>query len=138
MEDKGYTLNQIFNADKTGLWWKLMPSKSLDHHGNKRAKNLKQSKDRITLLTCTNAVGTCKLPPAFIHRSATCKSWCFKHMGMNSLPVHYYPQRKAWMDTTVFAQWFHGKFVPHVKKFCENLGIEYKILLLLDNATAQP
>ncbi len=33
MEHEGYTLNQVFNADETGLWWKLMPSRSLVHNG---------------------------------------------------------------------------------------------------------
>ena len=89
----------------------------------------KQCKDRVTLLTCVNAAGTCKLPLAFIHKSM--KPRCFKHMDMNLLPVHYYAQHKAWMDT-------NEKFVPYVKRFCEDQGIEYKILLLLDNAPAHP
>jgi hypothetical protein len=25
LENEGYTLNRVFNADETGLWWKLMP-----------------------------------------------------------------------------------------------------------------
>lgn len=29
IEKGGYTRDHIFNADETGLWWKLMPSKSL-------------------------------------------------------------------------------------------------------------
>ncbi len=42
MEHEGYTPNQVFNADETGLWWKLMPSKSLVHNGEnmKKIKNL--------------------------------------------------------------------------------------------------
>lgn len=40
MEDGGYTMNHIFNADETGLWWRLMPSRSLVHCGEKQAKNL--------------------------------------------------------------------------------------------------
>ena len=35
------------------------------------------------------------------------------------------------MDTTA---WLHDKFVPHVKKFCEQNAVEFKIVLLLDNA----
>ena len=42
------------------------------------------------------------------------------------------------MDSKLFEAWFHDKFVPHVKKFCEQNGIEFKILLLLDNAPAHP
>ena len=40
------------------------------------------------------------------------------------------------MDARLFETWFHEIFVPHVKKFCHNHGIEYKELLLLDNAPA--
>ena len=29
MEGKSLTLNQVFNSDKTGLYWKLMPNKTL-------------------------------------------------------------------------------------------------------------
>ncbi len=69
MESEGYTLNQIFNADETGLWWRLMPSKSLVHSGEKRAANFKKAKEGVTLLGCANATGTCKLLLAFIHVS---------------------------------------------------------------------
>ena len=136
MKAEDYSLDQVFNADETGLWWKLMPSKSLVHCGETQAKNFKEPKDRVTLLGCSNASGTCKLPLVFIHKSA--KPRCFKHMDMNTLPVHYFSQPKAWMDARLFETWFHEKFVPHVKKFCHNHGIEYKVLLLLDNAPAHP
>jgi len=114
IEDEHYTLNQIINADETGLWWKLMPSKSLVHCGEKHAKNFKQSKDRVTLLGCANASGTCRLPLGFIHKPA--RPRCFQHMDMGTLPVKYYSQRKAWMDSKIFEKWFHDVFVPHVKK----------------------
>ena len=42
------------------------------------------------------------------------------------------------MDTKLFEQWFHDRFVPHVKKYCEENKISFKILLLLDNAPAHP
>ena len=132
IENDSYTLNQIFNADKTGLWWRLMPSKSLVHCGETQAKNFKQS----NLLGCANASGTCKLPLAFIHKSA--KRRCFKHIDIASLPVHYFSQRKGWMDSKLFERWFQEKFVPHVRRFCQEQGVEYKILLLLDNAPAHP
>ena len=118
----GYSLDQVFNADETGLWWKLMPSKSLVHCGEKQANNFKQSKDRVTLLGCCNASGTCKLPLAFIHKSA--RPRCFKNMEMSALPVCYLSQPKAWMNATLFEGWFHKNFVPHVKTFCQDQGIE--------------
>ena len=42
------------------------------------------------------------------------------------------------MISKLFEKWFHNMFVPHVKKFCEDKSIEYKILLLVDNAPAHP
>ena len=42
------------------------------------------------------------------------------------------------MDSKVFLEWFQRKFVAHVKQFCHEIGIECKILLLLDNAPAHP
>ncbi len=91
IDSEGYT-NQIFNADETGLWWRLMPSKYLVHSGEKRAANFKKAKERVTLLGCANATGTCKLPLAFIHVSK--KSRCFKNMDMTKLPVNYFTQKK--------------------------------------------
>ncbi len=95
-----------------------------------------KSKERVTLLACSNAAGTCRLPLMFIHTSA--KPRCFKHMDMNSLPVHYYLQKKAWTDSTLFESWFHDRFVLYAKKFYQDNIIECKILLLLDNAPAHP
>ena len=95
-----------------------MPSKSLVHCGDcgeKQAKNFKISKDRVTLLACVNASGTCKFPLVFINKSA--KPRCFNHMDISSLPVqHYAAQKKSWK---IFEEWFHKKFVPHVKQFCQ-------------------
>ena len=58
VEEEGYTLNQVFNADETGLWWQLFPSRTLIHCGEREAKNFKKSKERVTLLACSNAAGT--------------------------------------------------------------------------------
>ena len=136
IEKGGYTLSQVFNADETGLWWKLMPSKTFVHHTEVQAKNFKKPKDWVTLMGCANAAGTCKLPLAFIHKSA--RPRCFKNTSMNTLPVCYFSQKKAWMDTTIFKKWFHDVFVPYIRKFCRDNDMECKILLLLDNAPAHP
>ncbi len=134
MESEGYTISQYFNADETGLWWRHMPSKSLVHCGEKWAANLKKQR-RVTLLGLANAAGIRKLPLAFIHKCK--KPRCFKKTDMTKLPVHYFSQ-KAWMTATMFEEWFHNFFVPFVKKFCVDNGVENKILLLVDNAPVHP
>ena len=136
IETRGYTKDQIFNADETGLWWRMLPSRSLVSVDERNPKNFKQSKARVTILACANASGSCRLLLTFIHKSS--KPRCFKHTNMESLPVHYFTQHKSWMDSKVFLEWFQRKFVAHVKQFCHEIGIECKILLLLDNAPAHP
>lgn len=125
LETQGYTLSQVFNADEMGLWWRLMPSKSLIESREKCVKNFKKSKDRVILLGCANASGTCKLPLTFIHKSA--KPRCYKHMNIICLPVYYFAQKKCWMDSKTFSVWFHDKFVPYVKCICRENGIKHRV-----------
>jgi hypothetical protein len=136
IESEGLSRDQIYNADETGLWWRLTPSSSLNSTGRTRAANFKKAKDRITLLACANAAGTHRLPLMLINKSQ--KPRCFKHMDMNNLPVHFYAQKKSWMDSTLFSDWFHKHFVPSTRKFCRDKGIEEKVLLLVDNAPSHP
>eukprot|EP00117_Sycon_ciliatum_P016527 scpid93245/ scgid15916/ Jerky protein homolog-like; Human homolog of mouse jerky gene protein len=100
------------------------------------AGNFKKVKDRVTLLGCSDASGSHRLPLVLINKSA--KPRCFKHMSMDTLPVHYMSQKKSWMDCKLFGEWFHQRFVPSVRKFCQDKGLEEKALLLLDNAPSHP
>ena len=59
IEEKGLTLHQVFNCDETGLYWKLMPSKTLVSSREREAKGFKKPKDRVTLMACANATGSC-------------------------------------------------------------------------------
>ena len=63
MEERSLTLNQVFNCDETGLYWKLMPNKTLVSSREKVAKGFKKPKDRVTLMACANATeSTCFYP----------------------------------------------------------------------------
>ena len=42
IESEGLTQDQIYNADETGLWWRITPS-SLNVAGKTRAANFKES-----------------------------------------------------------------------------------------------
>ena len=57
-----YTLNQIFNCDETGLYYKLLPQKMLASSFEKAADGRKKQKDRVTINACSNILGTIKLP----------------------------------------------------------------------------
>ena len=85
----------IFNADETGLFWRMLPDtthvlKGQTCAGGKRAKN------RITVLVGTSAMGE-KLPLLVIGRYA--KPRCFKN---SSPPIKYVSNKKAWMTAEIF------------------------------------
>ena len=48
-----YDPNDIFNADETGLFWRLLPDKTHAVKGE-TCSGGKKSKERITLLVCAN------------------------------------------------------------------------------------
>ncbi|GBB97722.1 hypothetical protein RclHR1_03050011 [Rhizophagus clarus] len=57
-----YSLDNVFNCDETGLYWKMEPKRTIS---NKPVSGRKQSKDRVTILLCSNATGTEKLKPPY-------------------------------------------------------------------------
>lgn len=67
---KKYTLDQIFNADETGLNYKMLPSKTLAVKTEISAPGAKKSKERVTIMTCANASGSFRLPLMLIGKSA--------------------------------------------------------------------
>ncbi len=69
VEDHKYTLNQIFNCDETGLYYKLLPQKTLASHFEKSADGRKRQKERVTINACSNASGTIKLLLLLIGKS---------------------------------------------------------------------
>jgi hypothetical protein len=128
-------LDQIYNADETGLFWKLLPNKTLTPAFEKTASGQKKFKDRITVLTCVNACGTHKLKLLLIGKSVHPR--CFKHINLSALPLIYCSQ-KAWMTSAQFEEWFHQHFVPSVKQHLTDKKLPHKALLLVDNCTAHP
>ncbi|XP_054734703.1 jerky protein homolog-like [Anastrepha obliqua] len=57
---------------------------------------------------------------------------------MNALPMAYYAQKNAWMDQTIFRDWFMNSFVPNVRNYLMSEGLSQKAVLVLDNAPSHP
>ena len=62
IEKEELTLDQVYNCDETGLYFRLLPKKTLSSASEKSAPGMKTPKDRVTLMACSNATGTHKLP----------------------------------------------------------------------------
>lgn len=132
----GYSLDQIFNCDETGLNFRLLPTKTLAQSFQKSADGRKKSKDRVTLNLCSNASGTIKLPVQLIGKAK--KPRCFKGIDMKLLPVYYCNQKNSWMDCGLFHEWFQHHFIPYVRTKLQALRQECKAVLVLDNCSAHP
>jgi hypothetical protein len=88
---RNYSPNDVFNVDETGLFWQLLPSRTMAFRGM-RCTSGKKSKERLTALVGANMSGTEKLPLLIIGKSA--KPRCFKNA---KIPLEYTANKKAWM-----------------------------------------
>lgn len=109
IERLNLTNEQLYNADETGLFWRLLPEKTLVKGDEKTAPGRKAEKARLTFLACTNATGEHKIRPLVIGKAKNPR--CFKNF---TLPVDYDYSKKAWMTSAIFENWFHRTFVPQV------------------------
>lgn len=87
---KKFSEEDIYNADETGLFYKLTPDRTLKFR-EEQCKGGKLSKDRITVLLCTNMSGKDKRKLLVIGKSKNPR--CFKNVV--SLPVNYKANSKA-------------------------------------------
>lgn len=121
--EKLYSPHDVYNADETGLFYQLMPDKTMAFKGES-CKGGKKSKQRLTVLLCSNSTGTDKLKPLVIGKYA--RPRCFKNV--KSLPVDYLANKKAWMTEEIFNNWLINLDKDMKKK-------KKKIALIVDNCT---
>ncbi|KRY51622.1 Tigger transposable element-derived protein 1, partial [Trichinella britovi] len=135
IEEKGFCSEQIFNAAESTLFWKKMPDRAFIGKEQHHRSVFKAKKDRLTLLFCCNAAGY-MVKPGLIYKTASPRA--IKHFDSKSLPVHWMHGKKAWVTKDLFLDWFHHCFIPETKRYLSALGLKFKVLLILDNATDHP
>lgn len=108
-----YSPSNVFNVDETGLFWRLMPDKTMTFKGNllilaclaldlgDKCSGGKKSKERITVLVGSNMDGSEKIPLLIIGKSK--KPRCFKSA---KIPVEYEANKKAWMTSKFNLKYF--------------------------------
>ena len=92
-----YSPRNIFNADKTGLYWRAIPDGTLSFKGIEAAGS-KVAKNKMTLLMACNMDGSEKLDPLVIGKSKN--PHCFKNV--KKLPVSYQSNKNAWMTAEIW------------------------------------
>lgn len=112
ISDMGLTNEQIYNADESGLYYRMLPEKTYVSAVEKSAPGRKIQKERLTFMLCANAEGTHKTKPLVIGKSKQPR--VFKDFDN---PLHYDNSKSAWMTSKIFSNWFHHQFVKEVHKF---------------------
>lgn len=136
MSQGGYTAQQLFNVDETGLFWKRMPKRTFISREEKHMPGYKVGKDRFTLLLGGNATGDCKLKPLLVYKSENPRA--FKGVDKEKLPVHWTSNSKAWVTRIIFLNWYKNCFGQEVETFCQKHNLAHNVILLLDNAPGHP
>ena len=101
-----------------------------------QAAGLKLAKSRCTVLFGGNAAGDLKLKPFLIHTAENPRS--MNKVNKMKLPVYWASNKKAWMTSTLFENWFRHHFIPAMKFYCRKNNPDFKVLLLVDNCPAHP
>ncbi|XP_054720738.1 tigger transposable element-derived protein 6-like [Uloborus diversus] len=118
-----YAPEDIYNADEAGLFFQLLPDRTLVFKGEK-CHGGKKSKQRLTVLLSANSTGTHEIQPFVIGKSL--KPRRFKNV--RSLHVEYKANKKAWMTSKFFSEWL-PKLAKEMKKR------KKKIALLINNCS---
>ncbi|GFS49598.1 tigger transposable element-derived protein 1 [Trichonephila clavipes] len=136
IEDGDYSADQVLNADETGLYWKKLLNRTYIAKDEKTASGHKSSKDKFTLLLCSNASGDRMLKPLLINKSLRPRA--LKDKDLKQLPVHWMANPKAWMTTSIFTEWLNNCFVSEVEAYMKEKSLDFKVLLIVDNAASHP
>ncbi|XP_055621981.1 jerky protein homolog-like [Toxorhynchites rutilus septentrionalis] len=91
------SLSQVFNADESALFIKLLATRSVVTCDETVASGRKQNKTRYTFMPCSNIDGSLKLPLYFICTAAKPRA-----INIEELPVSYNHSKKAWMTRLLF------------------------------------
>lgn len=119
-----YQPEDVYNCDETGLFFKLVPERSLTTCA---VAGQRQSKERISLLLASNADGSHKLPLWIVGKRSNPRCFGAARVRISNLNITWKYNAKAWMTTSIFADWLRW-FAKEVKG--------RNILLLMDNFSA--
>lgn len=119
----GYSPDDVFNADESGLFYKMRPGKTMSFKSD-ACHGGKQSKERVSVLFCCNMSGTEKERLLVIGKSK--RPRCFSNF--RHIPVTYESNQNAWMTSSIFNSW--------LLKFDQKMDAQKRhVLLFVDNTS---
>ncbi|NXA11287.1 TIGD5 protein, partial [Sapayoa aenigma] len=119
----GYGDEQIYNANVTRLFWKLLP-------GGIAARG-----ERVTVLLAANLTGSHKLKPLVVGGLRDPAS--LRHHNQEKFPACYRYGPDARLAPALLRAWFFEDFVPGVKRFLRRSCLQQKAVLLLGSGSGR-
>ncbi|XP_077022713.1 tigger transposable element-derived protein 5 [Tamandua tetradactyla] len=128
----GYGDEQIYNANVTGLYWKLLPEQAAplgagDPGGGGCGRRWRG--DRVTVLLAANLTGSHKLKPLVIGQLPDPPS--LRHHNQDKFPASYRYSPDAWLSRPLLRGWFFEEFVPGVKRYLRRSCLQQRAVLLV-------
>jgi len=102
IEDNDFPPDLVFNEDKTGLYWKNLPSRTYISREEKSAPGSKISNDRLNLLLGGNITVTLKLKHFLLYHSVT--PAVMKGILKSRFSVIWTSNRKACFTQLIFSE----------------------------------
>ncbi|XP_023418118.1 tigger transposable element-derived protein 5 [Cavia porcellus] len=128
--EAGYGDEQIYNANVTGLYWRLLPEQTAPSGaGEPGAGGCSWRADRVTVLLVANLTGSHKLKPLVIGQLPDPPS--LRHHNQDKFPASYRYSPNAWLSRPLLRGWFFEEFVPGVKRYLRRSCLQQKAVLLV-------
>ena len=103
MSERGYLPEQVFNMDKTGLFWKRMPSSTFLFKEEVKRPGFNPHRDRVTVVMCGNPADF-MLKPSLIYKIKNPRA--LKNKNKTLISVYWMHNSKAWITKAVTLNWF--------------------------------
>ncbi|XP_069710885.1 tigger transposable element-derived protein 5 [Phaenicophaeus curvirostris] len=125
----GYGDEQIYNANVTGLYWKLLPGQSGGMTATPRRRP--SPRERVTVLLAANLTGSHKLKPLVVGGLRDPPS--LRHHNQDKFPASYRYSPEARLGPALLRAWFFEDFVPSVKRYLRRSCLQQRAVLLLSS-----
>jgi hypothetical protein len=128
----GYGDEQIYNANVTGLYWRLLPEQASPAGAEDPGAGgcgRRWRGDRVTVLLAANLTGSHKLKPLVIGQLPDPPS--LRHHNQDKFPASYRYSPDAWLSRPLLRGWFFEEFVPGVKRYLRRSCLQQKAVLLV-------
>ncbi|XP_043604800.1 jerky protein homolog-like [Bombus pyrosoma] len=109
--NEGYSLENVYNADNTGVMWRAVPEETSIFHCEKTTTSKKSFKEKVTTFLCVNATGSHRLSILII--AGIEKSRRSKNFNIDDLSTMYRANTRGWMDNN--ASLDHGSGLVSTK-----------------------